>query len=123
MHRAERETRKRMRNDPVLGSLQRAPFEEIDLQVGSFQSRIGPGEQAGMDSTAAQRSFAEPAIACRRNDLAWPTVLQIVQCDRFRTAATEVGIEMIVQIAAHRRHVAHYWHTHRLEMIHWAKSG
>ena len=45
VHRAQGEAREAVRDDAVLAALQRAPFHQVDLQVGPLQPRVGAGEQ------------------------------------------------------------------------------
>lgn len=48
-----------MWDDDVAAMFLHAPFERVDLKVGSFKARIGLGEQADGDAVASHRSEAE----------------------------------------------------------------
>ena len=123
MHGAERETRKRMRHDTVLRAFQRAPFQQIDLQIRPFQARIGAGEQAGVDAVARHGAGAEQRVADAGDYLPGPAVFQIVQRNCPRAAPAHVGIEMIVQVGPDRRHVGDDVDPHRLQMFRRPETG
>ena len=102
---------------PSLFRSQRAPLEDVELDVGTLQPRIAAGEQAGMDAVARHRAGAEQCVTNAGRQLAQRAVLQVVQRDRLAAPPGHVRVEVVVQVGADRRHVAHHVDADVLQVL------
>ena len=108
VHRADREAGKRMRHGAHAVAVGKAPDAEIELDIGAVESRVAARETAGANAVAGQRPFLEQHVLHTRDQLFDRAVGDVVQGHRLGAAERQPHIEMVLQIGADRRQVAHH---------------
>src|SRR5207248_7614611 len=81
------------------------PGEHVDLQVRPFQPLVAPHKGADEQSHAGERTGAAEGVAHAGPYTPRQAVGEVVHCDRPGALVGDVGVEVVVQVAAHTWHV------------------
>ena len=93
--------------DTVAVAPRRAPGSHVDLDVRPLQPRIATQEGAGKQSGARHQPASAKRVLHADHELTQLAARQIIQRNGLREAVAAIGVEVIMQVGAHRRHVAH----------------
>src|SRR6185312_1092871 len=96
---------------------------EMDLHVRRSERRIGLEEAAGVPGADAERPLTRQRVLHRHADAAAPRRHRVVDGDRLAAAIVEARLEVVLQIGADARRVAHHRNAEGPEQFAWADAG
>ena len=122
MHRRQRKGREWVRLDAGPQPFERAPAEHVDLQIGLFEPRVALDERAGIDPAFDRWPERVSTYCAPASSFFAAADRQVVDGDRLGAAPDEIGVEVIVQVAADAWHVAHHRDAVLLQLVGRAES-
>src|SRR5215472_14342480 len=108
MHRTDAEAGKRVRNNTLAVATGKAPSAEIELDVRAVEALVAARKAAGADTIAGERSGMEQHVLDPGYCTPHQVVADIIERDRPGAAIGQADIEMVLQLATHRGHVAYH---------------
>ena len=106
-----------LRHHAVAVPLLDRPGEHVDLQVRPLQPLVAAHQRADIEAHAGQRPGAAEGVLHAGQDAPRQAVDQVVHGDGLGALVGDVGVEVVVQVAADARHVLDHRDAVLLQML------